>query len=74
MKALIVTHNFPRFQGDISGNFLLKLFTRFERFDEVDLLAPYSRGTETLEWVQPKIRVIRFTYGAPPLPEIAYTG
>ncbi len=77
MRCLIVTHNFPRWDGDISGNFIFELVSRFTRTD-VNVLAPWSRGADvTTQYRLPsskRLKVNRFKYGAPPLPEIAYRG
>jgi glycosyltransferase involved in cell wall biosynthesis len=45
MKVLFLTHNFPRFDGDVSGNFLLRLAHALGREGvDVRVVAPASAG------------------------------
>lgn len=45
MKVLFLTHNFPRFDGDVSGNFLLRLAHALGREGvDVRVVAPASEG------------------------------
>ncbi|GIU31932.1 glycosyltransferase family 4 protein [Shewanella sp. MBTL60-007] len=69
-RALCVTSNYPRWQGDSTTPFVHHLVTDLKEFDwEVDVLAPHYKGAaleETLEGVLVK----RFRYL---LPEVAQT-
>ena len=45
MKVLFLTHNFPRFDGDVSGNFILRLASALGREGvDVRVVAPASAG------------------------------
>ncbi len=72
MNCLIVTHNFPRFESDLPGNFILRLLRNFRECRPF-VVAPWSRGVAVRERYG-QIEVRRFRYAVPPLPEIAYRG
>lgn len=74
MRVLFLTHNFPRFPGDVSGSFLLRLATALadERV-EVRVVAPAAAGYPPNDRLD-GIDVRRFRYAPRALETIAYTG
>jgi phosphatidyl-myo-inositol dimannoside synthase len=74
MRVLHVTHNFPRWAGDFSGNFLLALAREQTALgDEVTLVAPHAAGAAEQEKVG-DVRVERFRYAPDADETLAYTG
>ena len=74
MKALFLTHAFPRERGDPVGSFVLRLavLLREEGID-VSVLAPHTPGYPVIDDVE-GIRVERFRYGPERMETLAYTG
>src|SRR5687767_2619031 len=74
MRVLHVTHNFPRWAGDFSGNFLLSLAREQVALgDDVTVVAPHAVGAAEGEWTS-GVRVERFRYAADAEETLAYTG
>ena len=74
MRVLHVTHNFPRWPGDFSGNFLLSLAREQVALgDAVTVLAPHAPGATERELVS-GVRVERFHYAPDAEETLAYTG
>lgn len=75
IKLLILTHNFPRFQGDFAGVFIALLARRLPEYgiDPV-VLAPHDAGLPEYE-VMEGVPVFRFRYAKSDTDEnIAYRG
>ena len=74
MRALWITHSFPRAEGDAAGSFLLRLAAALRDEDiHVDVLAPSAAGlapTVTLDGVS----VHRYRYAPQRWETLAYTG
>src|SRR3954468_7408211 len=74
MRVLHVTHNFPRWAGDFSGNFLLSLAREQAALgDEVTVLAPHAANAAEREVIG-SVRVERFRYASDAEETLAYTG
>lgn len=75
LRLLVLTHNYPRFQGDFAGVFLSVLNRHLpEHGIEPIVLAPHYQGAEEDEVVE-GVRVIRFRYADDPAREnLAYQG
>jgi glycosyltransferase involved in cell wall biosynthesis len=74
VRVLFVTHNFPRFAGDLPGNFLLRLAKALRAHDvDVRALAPHAAGLAASEVVD-GIQVDRFRYAADERETLAYGG
>lgn len=74
MRILHVTHNFPRWTGDFSGNFLLALAREQVALGhEVTVVAPHATGAAERETVS-GVEVRRFRYGPDADETLAYTG
>jgi glycosyltransferase involved in cell wall biosynthesis len=71
---LVVTHNFPRFDGDPAGAFVARLAAgAARRGSAVRVVAPHAPGlAETTE--QAGVRIDRFRYAPDGLETVAYTG
>src|SRR4051812_32975733 len=73
-RILVVTHNYPRFDGDPAGAFVARVAEGVAaRGYEVEVVAPHAPGSPTDERVR-GIRVHRFRYGPDPFERVAYTG
>lgn len=74
MRALFITHNIPRFDGDAAGSFVLRLAVALqEQGHRIDVIAPGSAGlaeSDSLEGVS--IRRVRYASDANMT--LAYTG
>lgn len=74
MKALFVTHSYPRFEGDSAGSFILRLAVALrEQSVEVRVVAPSAPGLAASDSIQ-GIRVQRFRYAPRAKETLAYTG
>jgi glycosyltransferase involved in cell wall biosynthesis len=74
VRVLFVTHNFPRFSGDLPGNFLLNLAHALAAEEvEVRVIAPHAAGLADSELVD-GIPVARFRYAAEHRETLAYSG
>ncbi len=74
MRIVHLTHNFPRWPGDPSGNFLLTLAqAQVALGHEVTIVAPHAAGALEHE-TRDGIRVVRFRYGSDADETLAYTG
>ncbi|HET7632018.1 MAG TPA: glycosyltransferase [Gemmatimonadaceae bacterium] len=74
MRALWITHAFPRYRGDVAGNFILRLAAALRHEDvEVTVLAPSGPGLRAHE-VLDGVPVHRFRYGPRRWETLAYTG
>lgn len=75
MKVCMPTTSFPRYKGDLSGNFVYELAKNLvKRGVEVSVVAPHDYDTKGYE-VMDGIEVYRFQYMFPKkLQEIAYSG
>jgi len=74
VKAVWVTQVYPRRADDPLGGFLHRLARELPaRGVEVEVLAPGSQGAPAEE-TRDGVRILRFPYGRPGGPEIAYTG
>jgi len=72
-RVLILTHNYPRFRGDISGVFLHLLLKNLDSDFEFIVLCPHQKDLPESEVID-GIRVDRFRYGRPDEEMLAYTG
>jgi len=74
VRALWITHSFPRAEGDLAGSFILRLAAAMRDENvEVRVLAPAARGlasTATMDGV----RVFRYRYAPRRWETLAYTG
>lgn len=74
MRALFVTHSFPRARGDVAGAFILRLAVALRALDvEVDVLAPAAPGIDR-DAILDGIPVHRFRYAPASWETLAYTG
>lgn len=75
MRILFLTHNFPRYAGDVSGSFLLRLATALRDHAAVEarVLAPSAPGYPARDTID-GVDVRRFRYAPRPFETIAYTG
>ena len=74
MRVVFLTHNYPRFAGDLAGAFLHPLTTALAgRGHDVRVVAP-SDGGRGGSSVLDGIPVTRFRYAAPAREHYAYTG
>ena len=74
MRVVFLTHNFPRWPGDVSGNFLVPLAHGLGRRGvEVVVVAPADAGDVGAEEFE-GIRVRRVRYAPPENETLAYRG
>lgn len=74
MRIVFLTHNFPRWPGDMSGSFLLTLARGLaERGHEITVVAPSDEG-QTFEPIVEGITVRRVRYASPENETLAYRG
>ena len=74
MKVLFLTHNFPRFEGDVPGNFLLRLASALgHQGVSVRVVAPSAPGYDGTAQVN-GTGVDRFRYAPSKFETLAYTG
>ncbi|MDQ6737143.1 MAG: glycosyltransferase [Gemmatimonadota bacterium] len=74
MKALFVTHSYPRFDGDSAGSFILRLAAALrEQEVEVRVVAPSAAGLRARDSIQ-GIEVRRFRYAPGAHETLAYSG
>ena len=74
MKALFLTHSFPRREGDAAGSFVLRLAVALRAEDvQVQVVAPAGPGLPASEEIE-GIRVDRFRYAPRRFEQLAYTG
>jgi len=74
MRALFLTHNFPRFAGDPVGSFVLRLAVGLKgQGIDVHVLAPAAPDVPAEDVIE-EITVSRFRYAPRRLETIAYTG
>src|SRR5438046_3310182 len=74
MKVLFLTHAFPRFEGDVAGNFLLRLASALRALDvDVSVVAPSGPGVLEEGRVN-GTGVARFHYAPRRYETLAYTG
>jgi glycosyltransferase involved in cell wall biosynthesis len=73
-RLLLLTHNYPRWEGDYAGVFLQSLCTQFA-VDEIEtlVLAPHAAGAPRREELG-NISIQRFRYGPASFETLAYTG
>lgn len=74
MKILLITHSFPRFQGDPAGNFIYRLSRELSKQGvEFHIVAPASKGYPEYEEVD-GLHIYRFRYAPRKYETLAYTG
>lgn len=74
MRALFLTHNFPRFAGDPVGSFVLRLAVGLKgQGIDVHVVAPAAPDVPAEEIIE-GIAVTRFRYAPRQLETLAYTG
>lgn len=74
MRALFLTHNFPRFSGDPVGSFVLRLAVGLKgQGIAVHVVAPAAPDVPAEETIE-GIAVTRFRYAPRSLETLAYTG
>lgn len=74
MRALILTHNFPRHPGDPVGSFVLRLAVALAREDiESRVVAPAAPDVPPHDIIE-GIHVMRFRYAPRRMETLAYTG
>jgi glycosyltransferase involved in cell wall biosynthesis len=74
VRVVFLTHNYPRWPGDVSGSFLATLAVALRRRGhEVRVIAPSDHGKGGDE-EQDGIRVRRVRYAVPARETLAYTG
>ncbi|HEY5086014.1 MAG TPA: glycosyltransferase [Gemmatimonadaceae bacterium] len=74
MKALFVTHSFPRLDGDAAGSFILRLAVGLaQQGVEVRVVAPSAPGLERSSVIQ-GIAIHRFRYAPRAYETLAYRG
>ena len=74
MRALFVTHSFPRFDGDSAGSFILRLAVGLvDQGVEVRVVAPSAPGLDASAVIQ-GIPVTRFRYAPRTYETLAYRG
>lgn len=74
MKVLFLTHNFPRFEGDVAGNFLLRLASALGgQGVQVQVVAPASPGVADNAKLN-GTGVERFRYAPSKFETLAYGG
>ena len=75
IKLLVMTHNYPRFEGDFAGVFLALLLQKLRLFGiEPIVLAPHDKGCKEYEELA-GIKIYRFRYAADENDEtLAYRG
>jgi phosphatidyl-myo-inositol dimannoside synthase len=74
LRILVVSHNYPRFDGDPAGAFVARIARGAAAHGhEVEVIAPHAPGISTDERVA-GVRVRRFRYGPASLERVAYTG
>lgn len=74
LKALFVTHAFPRHSGDAAGAFVLALAHALSaRGVIVDVLAPSAPGLAAQEFIE-GVRVFRYRYAPASWETLAYAG
>lgn len=74
MRVVFLTHNYPRFAGDVAGAFLHPLALALaNRGHDVRVVAPSDGGRGGSDLVE-GIPVTRVRYGSPAREHLAYTG
>ncbi|MGH7628727.1 MAG: glycosyltransferase family 4 protein, partial [Gemmatimonadales bacterium] len=74
MRVVFVTHNYPRWPGDLSGSFLATLAAALiRRGHEVRVIAPSDAGKGGAD-AQGGIQVQRVRYAVPARETLAYSG
>ncbi len=74
MRALFLTHNFPRHVGDPVGSFVLRLAVSLKAHGiDVEVVAPIAPDSPPEEVIE-GIRVTRFRYAPRSLETLAYSG
>ncbi|MBU1320654.1 MAG: glycosyltransferase [candidate division Zixibacteria bacterium] len=72
-SVLVLTHNFPRFSGDVSGVFLRHLLLSLTDSFDFTVVAPHDKGLPDIEEMD-GITVRRFRYASDDRENIAYRG
>ncbi len=72
-SALVLTHNFPRYQGDMSGVFLKHLLSALRESVDFTVLAPHDSGLPDSESTD-GMDIRRFHYAADDEEVLAYRG
>lgn len=74
MRVLFLTHNYPRFQGDLAGSFLHPLATALRSLGvDVSVIAPSDAGQGGAAQLD-GVPVERVRYASPERETLAYTG
>lgn len=74
IRALIVTHNYPRFPGDPAGAFVARIAQgAAAQGIDVQVIAPHAPATSTSERIH-GVGIRRFRYAPAAMERIAYTG
>ena len=74
IKLLMITHNYPRFDGDYAGIFVSLLASKLSNYGiEPVVLAPHAKGLKEYE-VLNNVKVYRFRYAPDENEIIAYQG
>ncbi len=72
-SALVLTHNFPRYEGDVPGVFLKYLFSTLRQSVDFTVLTPHDSGLKDAETVD-GIKLHRFRYASDNDETLAYRG
>jgi glycosyltransferase involved in cell wall biosynthesis len=74
MRVLFLTHSYPRYAGDASGSFIMRLAQALcMEGIEVHVVAPGANGLASTEEIE-GIPVVRFRYAPRKYETLAYTG
>ena len=74
MRAIWLTHNYPRYESDLSGNFLHSLACGLTAAGvDIQVIAPADRGDGGTKLLGP-VKVHRVRYSLRSMETIAYTG
>ena len=74
MRALFLTHNYPRYENDPVGSFILRLAVALREHDvQVHVVAPAAPNVPAEDVIE-GIPVTRFRYAPRKLETLAYTG
>ncbi len=74
MRALFITHNIPRFEGDAAGSFVLRLAVALQQQGvRVDVIAPGAAGLADHDVLE-GVPIARVRYASDARMTLAYTG
>ena len=72
-SVLVLTHNYPRFPGDVSGVFLRNLLQSLDGSSRFTVLVPHDKGLDEEDRDQTR-KLLRFRYGSDESETLAYRG